>query len=85
MVSITAMARKFRKAADILDDLLADDTVTVGKVAAVRATLAPKKAKKTTYKYGGKHWTQTAAGKKKLALAVKRGHATRRQNNGGAK
>lgn len=59
MVSITTLARKLRRAADVLDDLMADDTVA--KVSTIARTLH---AKKTA---GKVHWTQTPAGKKKLA------------------
>lgn len=72
-MSITTLSRKLRKAADALDDLMADDTLT--KVGAIAKTLKSGKKKL--------HWTQTPAGKKKLAASVAKGWSTRTQKGGG--
>jgi hypothetical protein len=66
------MVRKLRTAADKLEALLQDDSAP-GKKEKVAAAIGKSR------KYApGTHWTQTAAGKKKLSKSIKLGLAKRK-------
>jgi len=72
---IKAFAQKLRNAAASLDELIGVDRPTgnenVKTANKIRKTLKKKRVKKNR-SYNGNHWTQTPAGKKKLARQQRR-------------
>jgi hypothetical protein len=83
MNDMLAFAKRLRRAASAIEELFVEAKRQNRQTAFALTSHTPrfkKKAPNKGYSYNGKHWTQTPAGKKKMARIQKLAAAARRKN-----